>query len=371
MDCSMKNKPFCVVPFAEAFSGYHSLFRNCCATDPQIYSLPSQSFSDWQKDPRLIAFRESMHTGQWSSECRNCRIQEEQSGSSFRTVVNDATKIDENFGVWPSRWNLIFGNVCNLGCWICDEYSSSVIAQHKKTINILPLGFVDPNETFKLRWQTLQQDVLKSYDYHDIVTLTLLGGEPLYNKTVANFLTQLKDLNLASRTRLEFHTNGTKINKTLVDDTWNYICIFLSLDAVGKKAEWLRYGCDWDTIETNIKIFKSISDYTEVHCTLGILNINDLPELKKFCEAQELPLKITTLTDPGFMSIFQWSGDKNQITNRGYLTQSGFEYYYDLIGSCADPDSAKNLEKYISQFDSIRKSLIEYDSQLYYAIKNH
>jgi organic radical activating enzyme len=366
----MIDKPFCVVPFVEAFSGDRSLFRNCCAADPQIPSLPGQSFTDWQKDTRLIAFRKSMYTGQWSSECQTCRIQEEQSGSSFRTAVNDVINMDENFGVWPSRWNLIFGNVCNLGCWICDEYSSSVIAQHKKTINILPAGFVDPEETFRSHWNTLQQDVLKSYGYHEIVTLTLLGGEPLYNKTVANFLTQLKNLGLASRTKLEFHTNGTKINKTLFDDTWNYICIFLSLDAVGKKAEWLRYGCNWNNIAANIEIFKSVSDYTEVHCTLSILNINDLPELKKFCEASELPLKITTLTDPKFMSIFQWNGDKNLITDRAYLEQSGFEYYYDLIGTRRDSDSARNLEKYIGQFDSIRKSLADYDSRLYHAIKN-
>lgn len=366
-----KSKPFCTVPFVESFSGSKTAFRNCCTVDPEIQSLPNQTFTEWQNDPRLVQFKENMYTDQWPTECYRCRVQEEQSGSSFRTSVNSAVKIDKNFGVWPSRWNLIFGNVCNLGCWTCDEYSSSVIAQHKKTINILPADFTDPDSTFKTHWKSLEQDVLKSYDYHKIITLTLLGGEPLYNKTVSDFLNRLKELGLAPRTRLEFHTNGTKINKTLFSKkTWNYICVFLSLDAVGKKAEWLRYGCSWTDIVSNIEFFKSVSNYAEIHCTLSILNINDLPELKKFAQSVELPLVVELLSDPDFMSILKWSGNKIQITDPGYLADHGFGYYYDLIGSAPDPDSACSLEKYIRQFDTIRKPLADYDNRLYNAIKN-
>lgn len=365
----MANNPFCTVPFVEAFSGDRAAFRNCCATDPAIYSLPGQTFSEWQQDPRLVRFRENMYLNQWPAECENCRIQEQQSGHSFRTTVNSQTTIDDKFGVWPSRWNLIFGNVCNLGCWTCDEYSSSVITQHKKTINILPVDFVDPNDEFESQWQRLEQDVLTSYNHHSIVTLTLLGGEPLYNKTVDNFLSRLQELGLASRTRLEFHTNATKTNKKLFSkDTWNYICVFLSLDAVGKKAEWLRYGCHWPDIENNIEFFKSVGDYVEVHCTLGILNINDLPLLKSFCESRQLPLKVRTLSSPDFMSITQWSGDPRHIVDRDYLDQAGFVYYYDLIGTDLNPDSMRNLADYIKQFDSIRKPLKDYDTRLHRAI---
>ena len=365
-------KPFCTVPFAEAFSANESLFRNCCVADPQILSYPGQSFSQWQNDPRLMRFRESMYTTEWPSECYRCQIQETQSGGSFRTAVNSAVKINKNFGVWPSRWNLIFGNICNLACWTCNEQSSSVIMQHKKNINILPVDFVDPEETFAQQWNLLEQDILKSYDYHDVVLLTILGGEPLYNKTVSEFLDKLKSLGLSSRTRLEFHTNGTKINKKLFSkNTWNYVCVFLSLDAVGKKAEWLRYGCSWPEIESNIDFFKSVSDYIEVHCTLSILNIDDLPALNNFCQSVDLPLKIMTLSDPYYMSILNWNRDKNKITNRDRLEQHGFECYYDLIGTTPKIDCAEKLDEYISQFDSIRTSLMEYDTRLFDAIKSH
>jgi hypothetical protein len=100
------------------------------------------------------------------------------------------------------------------------------------------------------------------------------------------------------------------------------------------------------------------------------LNIHDLPELKLFCDSEKLPLKISTLDDPKFMSIFQWSGDKDLVTDRDYLEKYGFEYYYDLIGTQSNPTSVTELKKYIEQFDSIRKPLSDYDSRLYRAINS-
>jgi organic radical activating enzyme len=356
-----KNKPFCTVPFVEGFSGIDSDYRNCCAANPQISSLPGQTFSEWQKDSRLIEFKQRMYTDQWLAECHGCRHEEENIGSSFRTIVNNQVSIDKNFGVWPSRWNLKFGNICNLACWTCNEHASSVIAQHKKTINILPANFVNPEEQFKLLWPGLEQDVLKSYQYHDIVTLVLLGGEPMYNKTVAKFLSNLIDLGLASRTKLEFHTNGTKINTALIDkDIWNYVCIFVSLDAVGRKAEWLRYGSCWTDIEENIKFYKSVADYIEVDCILSILNINDLPALDQYCQSIDLPLKIMLLHDPKFMSIINWINNKLIINNR--IDQ--FEHYYNLVGSAPVDTSLTQLRDYINQFKSIRHSLKDCDPHL-------
>jgi hypothetical protein len=43
-------KPFCVVPFVEAFSGMDSNDRHCCAAYPQISSLPGQTFEQWQQE---------------------------------------------------------------------------------------------------------------------------------------------------------------------------------------------------------------------------------------------------------------------------------------------------------------------------------
>ena len=363
------DKPFCTVPFVEGFSGIDSTFRNCCVTDPHISSLPGQTFAEWWKDPRRLEFLQNQWTKIWPKECYRCQIQEKNEKTSFRTAVNSQIIMDDNFGVWPSRWNLKFGNTCNLACWTCSEHSSSVIAQHKKTINILSENFIDPDDKFKSLWTTLETDVLKSYDYHEIITLTLLGGEPLYNKLVIDFLNRLKNLGLDNRTRLEFHTNGTKINHKLFTNgsNWNYICVFLSFDAVGRKAEWLRYGTKWSAVESNIEFFKEVADFIEVHCTLSVLNINDLPALANYCESQNLPLKIMTLSNPTYMSLQKWPGDKHLIINDNARNDQ-FNSYYDLIGIDPDNTSIIKLRNYINHFNSIRNNLRLYDNHLADAI---
>ena len=78
-----------------------------------------------------------------------------------------------------------------------------------------------------------------------------------------------------------------------------------------------------------------------------------------------------TLSDPYFMSILNWNGDKNKITDRARLESHGFEYYYDLIGTTPMIDSVQKLYEYISQFASIRKSLAEYDTRLFDAVRSY
>ena len=358
----MNKQPFCVIPFVEAFSGLVAPYRNCCTADPQIESRPDQTFDQWWNSQELNDFRQKFFTDQWPSECYKCQLQEIESGKSFRTAVNQVT---DKIEPWPQRWNLKFGNVCNLGCWTCNEWSSSTIAQHKQQINILPENFVNPEEKFIKLWPSLKQDILKSYQYYDTVTLTLLGGEPLYIKQIPEFLEELGKLGLSSRTRLEFHTNATQYRDRLFNDyDWNYICVFLSLDAVGKKAEWLRYGCDWSKIENNINAFKKVSNYLEVHCTLSVLNLCDLPDLKHFCESKQLPLNVVTISSPGFMALPKWSGTAQELADQDLLISAGYGMYYDLVGTESVADSKQMLSNYIKQFDSIRAPLINFDPKL-------
>jgi hypothetical protein len=134
------------------------------------------------------------------------------------------------------------------------------------------------------------------------------------------------------------------------------------LDAVGRKAEWLRYGCRWADIESNIAFYKSVADYVEIHCILSVLNINDLPQLNQYCESVELPLKISLLNNPKFMSIINWVDNTSIINNDNRDNQ--FDYYYNLVGNNPDNQSIIQLRDYINQFRSIRHNLRDYDVHL-------
>ena len=200
------NTPFCKVPFLIGFTASNDLYRDCCSKKPYLTSTPGQNFDQWWHSKDLSDFKKSLqNSNDWPDECWSCKIEEDHSGHSFRLAVNKWTETDYRY---PCAWNVSFGNTCNLGCWSCNEESSSVIFQHKKQAGIID-GENTYNSRFLDKWPELETNILKSYEYHENVTLTILGGEPLYSPTVKEFLNKLIDNNLAHRTKLELHTNGT------------------------------------------------------------------------------------------------------------------------------------------------------------------
>ena len=364
------DRPYlCAVPILTAFTSPRGGFRNCCATHPPVESHAEESFDQWWNGQPLADFRARLQQPNLPGECYRCELAEQAKQHSFRTAVNSQVDQDHLTVGWPSRWNIQFGNLCNLACWTCSEKSSSRIEQHKRSLNLLPVDFVSPDLSFDQRWDDIKQSILKSYLYHDQVELTVLGGEPMYNPRLIDFLAELRTQGLASRTRLEFHTNGTKFTRRIAEilspHTWHYICIFVSLDSVGKRAEWLRYGCSWSDIETNLARLRAAANYTEVHCTLSILNIMDLEALKIFCQQQDLPLKVFPLATPEHMALNNWDGDPQLILAKIPVRDPDFDVYYRMIGQTARSGSQKAVRDYIHQFDNLRRPLQDFNPDLH------
>ena len=359
----------CAVPVTTAFTSPHGGFRNCCLADPALHSRPTQNFVEWWTSQELQAFRDSLTSQALPKECYRCQVSEQVNGQSYRQSVNSQVDLKSLAGDWPSRWNVQFGNTCNLACWSCSEKSSSVIETHKRRIGILPADHVSPAVAFDQQWPALRAAIMQSYQHHETIHLTILGGEPLYNDHVLDFLNSLSVHQLTSRTRLEFHTNATRfhqrIRTMLAPGQWQYVSVFLSLDSVGRAAEWLRYGSDWSQIENNVEAIKTSVDYCEVHCTLSILNIMDLADLKQWCATRHLPLKIFLLAAPAHMALSNWDDDPEKILSMIDNQDPEFESYYSMIGSIAQSGSRDSLRQYIQQFDSIRKPLADFNPKLH------
>lgn len=356
------NKPFCVIPFTKSFVLSNGSYRDCCQTEPTLISRPGETFEDWWNGDAINNIRDQMFTAEALSQCKSCTIKEQIHGNSLRLAVNKEVE-SVTRGVLPQGWHIMFGNVCNLACWICSEKFSSTIAQHKKSLEILPADFVDPEQQFLQAWPTLRENILKSYQCHSTVTITMLGGEPVYNKHALEFIEHLVTTGLSKLTRLEITTNGTILNNKLLSlldkQNWQYICVFISVDAIGAKAEWLRYGCKWSTVEQNINHYRDIANYVEIQTVVSILNINDLHAVEEFCVNARLPHSVGLVNNPTFMDIRNWDGDKSLAEHSGQ--------YAKLIGATSVPGTKQQLKQYIQQFTN-RKSLNLYDRDLANAI---
>lgn len=358
------NQISCKVPFIAAFSDAKTSYRNCCSTEPQISSDLGTDFNTWWNSSQLELFRNKLTRDEVPIDCKKCRYAEQIYGKSFRTEINKINADIEK--KWPAVWNVELGNKCNLACWTCSEYSSSLIEKHKKQIGMLDnCSSADYQTFFKTN---IKPNILKSYEFHETVTLTLLGGEPLIITEFIDFLNELKILKLNKRTRLEIHTNGTvsvsKISKLLNKFQWQHLSIFVSIDAVNKLSEWVRYGSNWKKINQNIIELQKISNYLEIHTVLSVLNINDLHNVCNYAKNLNVPHNISLVTHPEIMNIESWDLDQNLLCNIENLKSVDLAQYYSLIGSKKINECSIKLKNYINQFDNIRKPLSQFDPVL-------
>lgn len=354
------------MPYSRVFVNSNGTFRNCCSADPQISST-FETFEQWWTGDSLNKFREQLNQPQLPHECRACKVTEEFNGRSFRMVINDDSQISSfSKQTIPDSWHIVMGNVCNLACWHCGEDFSSTIAQHKRQLNILDDNFIDPEIEFRRRWPDIKQQILNSYKFYDIVTITLLGGEPMYNKLAIEFVTELVESGLSKKTNIEITTNGTKLGSKMLDilnkNGWNHISVFVSVDAIGSKSEWLRYGSTWSDILTNIKHYANTVTRLELHYTVSMLNISDLSRFIDFCLDNHYRYNIMPIAMPWFMDIRNWDKSTDFINTE--MVNHKAQEFLNLVGTSPIKGSAKALSNYIKQFDTIRTPLNQHDPVL-------
>ena len=365
----MSQIPLCSLPFTQVHVKSDGSFRECCQTDPQLDGRESTVIDWWYHNPNLTQFRNSLLQPKLPTKCSNCELQETVINSSYRIEINKQTNIKDSTVGFPSRWHICFSNTCNLACWTCSETFSSVIEKQKHRLG--QINFIESIDSkFNSLWDSdLEARVLESYQHHDIINLSFLGGEPTYNKKLIDFLQYLVDNNLSQRTRLELTTNGTqplsKIQYLLDKKVWDHICVFISIDAIGKKAEWVRYGSSWQNINDNVSKIKDLVGYCEIQSTVSILNIADIINVYDYAKAQGVKFTPGLVSDPDFMSLKSWDGT-NLVQGRLEEFQSrNLQDYYWMVGSQAIVGSRQKLKEYIESFNPVRdKRLKDYDLSL-------
>lgn len=352
-------KPLCMVPFTRAFVYANGVFRPCCSTQKILVDRDHQPFADWWSGAQMQKFRQNLMQDRLPEACLKCEITESLRGASFRTNVNEQNAdIDiESCKEYPNSWHVMFGNTCNLACWTCSENSSSVIATQKTKLQMVPHNFLDPNQQFLEVWPEIRQDIINSYAHHDSILLTVLGGEPMYNPVVIEFLQELVDKGLSKRTKIEITTNGTRLSAKIADmlhhDQWQYMSIFVSVDAVGALGEAVRYGSKWQDVSVNVDHYKKIANHMEIHTMVSILNLHGLPELARWCKDQGLNHFIMPISYPWYFDIHHWDAGHDWI-NRTEFQDTELSGYLNLIGSTARPGAKAAAKTYIETMAQLR-----------------
>ena len=168
------------------------------------------------------------------------------------------------------------GNTCNFACQTCWPEASSRVAQYHSQAGLIDIKNLDSNR-------------IDNFDFllpiaGRIKNVVLLGGEPFYDKACLKFLSWAKD-NLTAN--IMMFTNGSVVDLDFLKSYPGKITIIFSIDAVGRAAEYVRYGIVWEEFLDNYSKVRALPNVdSRVNITLSVYNYNLVEDvIAMLCES--------------------------------------------------------------------------------------
>tara|TARA_X000001036_G_scaffold46473_1_gene37196 strand:+ start:498 stop:1844 length:1347 start_codon:yes stop_codon:yes gene_type:complete len=205
---------------------------------------------------------------------------------------DDGSVTDYKIKYWDLRWS----NLCNMNCVMCDpEWSSLWTQDVKNKLANFSDEAIEEDEHLRLFKASIENDVKKVrhlpnqnwIDDHitDVEHIYFAGGEPLIMNEHWYILNKLIEFNRFD-VRIKYNTNMLKLDfkeQNAIDlwKKWDYrkLSVEGSIDETGKRAEWIRSGTVWETVENNIKQVRDAGIQTFANTSIGCYNVVRLPEL--------------------------------------------------------------------------------------------
>jgi MoaA/NifB/PqqE/SkfB family radical SAM enzyme len=305
----MLPEKICMLPWISIETSPIGTARPCCLAVDEItkpngtkYSLRENTLEEIYHSPYMQDLRQQFLNGNKPQTCQRCWDEEAAGRVSKR--LNSRIRLKEYYDSvdWANTnpdqlWfiDLKLGNICNLKCRICGSWSSSKWA--KEEIDYIPelldrkthLAYIYlrdgawPRET-EVFWNNLRT-LLPNIKYFEFT-----GGEPFLIEQHFDLLRYAVENNYAKNIEIHYNTNGTVFPESA--ELWSnfkHVEIAFSIDNVGDRFEYERYGADWNLVQTNIAKFTAMRSNkisTQLCTTINIQNVYYLPELCDWISTQ-------------------------------------------------------------------------------------
>lgn len=246
-------------------------YRPCCWFKD---SITASSFSEYQTKLAKVDIQKN---------CKYCIDMESQGGAWSHRKQFNSYDVDE------ITVSISFDNLCNLKCITCSPVNSSQLAtevmdipKRRKYIQIQKLGY---DKTIFLKDMLSSQNIKK-------LRLEILGGEPLINPVVYEFLDWLIKQPYALETSITITTNGTTFDERII----NYINsiknfkIQMSIDGIEDVYEYIRFGGEFNTFKKNADKFHQLTHkfpekvFLSFNYTLSWMNCLHIADFFKWIE---------------------------------------------------------------------------------------
>jgi MoaA/NifB/PqqE/SkfB family radical SAM enzyme len=299
---------YCAAPWRGLHINPQGSVKTCCAGDPNMLgNLNSQTIEEILHGSALQEVRQTLRAGQPHARyCHNC-VQAERYGRSERDWHNrinpgfdasQATDTEHYPVLIDIRWN----TTCNFSCNYCNEHSSSQWASLKQL-------------SVQSGTRPYSDQVCNYLEQHQahIKKVALIGGEPLLLRENERLLDTIPmDCQVDVITNLGIDLSTNRIFAKLAQRQrvgWN-----ISIDNIGDRFEYVRYGGTWKQIEHNIKTIQSCSGHKlGIHPLYNIYNATRLSELIAWAQDADISVHWQSLYHPPYLDPLQLGPNVRQL----------------------------------------------------------
>lgn len=240
--------------------------RPCCGFDTS--GEPTVKFDEnWRS--YFEQFDQQMQTG-WIKNCAECEQSEKLGRNSLRHYYNNILEDTNHLQYWDLKIN----NTCNYACRMCDKTSSSI---WDRILKENPDAAWDRhyNKPDTGKWHRDSYQLINLMKHAKVVKFT--GGEPLLIPQVRKIIEKLIDNGISRNCRLELITNGSQDLLAWSDlfAEFKRVYVNISVDALGKRYEYIRPGADWQQVKHNVETFAALKPDNvgaEITCLEMLLN---------------------------------------------------------------------------------------------------
>jgi len=356
----MKTKTFCPIPYMGGCVRPDGYLSVCCVSkdykDSDIEQFFYTDFDKWTNSEQIQNFRKDLANGIEHKWCERCWVNEKNKNKSMRQgyisglypwdvkeALNQYKQKETVFNSQIKFLDFKLGNLCNLMCVMCNPHSSSrILTERIKNPDI----FLDADKFKNIDYTWPETtDFLKFIEQygHSLSYVKFTGGEPLINPYILNVLDRLN-----KKCIVNISTNGTVSDSAILTKLQEFenVWITISVDAVDKLYNYIRYPSNYDNIHKNIiKYQKQIPHGVfDIAVTIGFVSLLDIDNTINKLSQFVNDFTLIKVNSPKFLSV-------NAIP----------EFYAEVIAEKIKNINNQNVAKRIDNILSNRK----FDNDLY------
>lgn len=323
----------CMLPWISLEASPQGTAKPCCLYDDEIlddngnkYMLAQHGLQEIYQSKSMQNLRQEFLNGKKPAGCFRCWNEEDVGRTSKRQFTQIRLKelkdqVDYTNLTPDQLWflDLKLGNICNLKCRICGSWSSSkwaeeeikyvkeLVTKEQKQTH-LAYTFLQqgawPRKS-PLFWENLKQ-LLPNIKYFEFT-----GGEPWLIQEHIELLKYAVAQGYSKNIDIHYNTNATQWPQDLVEIWRDFgrVDIAFSVDNVGNRFEYERYGSNWDEANRiidavhNMKLlYNNIT--TQLCFTVNIQNVYYLDELLAWADTKNFgSIYFNLLQSPSHMCI--------------------------------------------------------------------